>query len=131
MKTNYSEFDIKIDEIADFMYILGNYQTCVELYDKYQFAEDASWLSKYFYALKQLGQASIAEIKLQEITKKIDKDILEEELNPVDWESDEDCQYYISSEKNQLKAIRECYNNVFTSSIDILPAVCFFNNMTV
>lgn len=125
LKTNYSDFDIEIDEMADFMYILGDYQTCVDLYDKYQFVEDPSWLNKYFYALKQIGQASIAEKKLQEVTEKIEKDILEEELNPTDWESEEDYQYYISSEKSRLKDIREGYNKVFTSSINILPDVYY------
>ncbi len=78
LKTDYKEFEIEIDEMADFMYILGDYKTCIELYDKCQFLEDDSWLNRYFYALKQIGQANVAEKKLCEITEKIEKDILEE-----------------------------------------------------
>ncbi|MHB8065913.1 MAG: tetratricopeptide repeat protein [Ruminiclostridium sp.] len=123
LKTDYNEFDIEIDEMADFMYILGDYKTCVELYDKYQFLEDASWLNKYFYALKQIGKVRIAEKKLQEITEKIEKDIYEEKMNPTDWESYDEYQYYISSETKRLKDIREGYNKVFIYSTDILPDV--------
>lgn len=125
LKTDYRKFDIEIDEMADFMYILGDYKTCVELYDKYQFLKDASWLNKYFYALKQIGQARIAKKKLQEITEKIEKDIHEEKINPTDWESYDEYQYYISSETKRLKDIREGYNKVFIYSTDILPDVYY------
>lgn len=125
LKTDYREFDIEIDEMADFMYILGEYKTCVELYNKYQFFEDASWLKKYFYALKQIGQVSIAEKRLQEITEKIEQDINDEKMNPNDWESYEDYEDYISSETKRLKDIREGYNKVFIHSVDILPDVYY------
>lgn len=125
LKTDYREFDIEIDEMADFMYILGYYKTCVELYDKYQFYEDASWLNKYFYALKQIGQASIAEKRLKEIIEKIEKDIDEEKMNPTDWESYEDYEYYISSETKRLKDIREGYKKVFMGLINIFPDVYY------
>lgn len=121
LKMEYREFDIEIDEMADFMYILGDYKTCVELYNKYEFLEEASWLNKYFYALKQLGQINIAEKRLQEITEKIEKGIHEEELNPTDWESYEDYKDYISSETKRLKDIKEGYNKIFVHFVDILP----------
>lgn len=117
LKTEYAEFDIEIDEMADFIYILGDFKTCVELYDKYLFAEDASWLNKYFYALKQIGQISIAEKKLQ----KIEKEIYEEIMNPTDWESNEDFQRYISSENKRLQDIRECYKRVFIDNVKVIP----------
>lgn len=125
LKTDYREFDIEIDEMADYIYMLGEYKTCVELYNKYQFLEDASWLNKYFYALKQIEQPSIAEKKLQEITEKIEKDINEEKMNRADWESLEDYEYYISSETKRLRDIREGYNKVFVNSVDILPDVYY------
>jgi hypothetical protein len=111
--------------MADFMYILGDYKTCVELYDKYHFFEDASWLNKYFFALKQIGQASTAEKKLHEITEKIEKEIHEEKMDPTYWESYEDYEYYIISETKRLKDIREGYNKVFVNSIDILPDIYY------
>jgi tetratricopeptide (TPR) repeat protein len=125
LKTEYREFDIEIDEMSDFMYILGDYKSCVELYDKYQFLEEESWLNKYFYALKQTGQESIAEKRLQEITEKIEKDINNEKMNPTHWENYEDYEYYISSETKRLNAIREGYNKVFIYSADILPDVYY------
>lgn len=125
LKTDYKEFDIEIDEMADFIFILRDYKTCVELYDKYQFFEDTSWLKKYFYSLKRIGQTSIAENKLKEITEKIEKDISEEEINPNDWESYEDYEYYIRSETKRLKDIREEYDKVFIHSVDILPDVYY------
>lgn len=121
LKTDYREFDIEIDETADFLYILADYKTCIELYNKYQFFEDASWLNKYFYALKQIGQTSIAEKRLQEITEKIEKAIYEEKINSADWESYEDYECYISSEIKRLKDIRDGYNKVFIQLTDILP----------
>ncbi|EGW39791.1 tetratricopeptide repeat family protein [Desulfosporosinus sp. OT] len=121
LNTDYREFDIEIDEMADFLYILGDYKTCIELYDKSRYWEEASWLNKYFYALKQLGHKSIADKKLQEITGKIEKDIHETKMNPTDWESDEDYQYHISSETKRLLEIKEGYSEVFIDSIKILP----------
>lgn len=103
LKTDYREFDIEIDEMADFMYILGDYKTCIDLYDKCQFLEDASWLNRYFYALKQIGQANVAEKKLCEITEKIEKDIHEDKMNPTDWDSYEEYQNYISYEMKRLE----------------------------
>lgn len=127
LESNNRELDIEMDEMADFMYILGDYQACVELYDKDQYLQgDASWLTQYFYSLKQMGQESIAVKKLQEITKEIEEDILEKELHPLDWDSEEDYEYYLSSEKNRLTAIREGYNNVFTNSINIMPDVNYY-----
>jgi tetratricopeptide (TPR) repeat protein len=125
LKTDYREFDIEIDEMADFMYILDDYKTCIELYDKYQFFEEASWLNKYFYALKQIGQTSIAEKRLQEITEKIEKAIYEEKMNAGNWESYEEYECYISSETKRLKDIRDGYNKVFIGSTDILPDVYY------
>lgn len=125
LKTDYKVFDIEIDEMADFMYILGDYKTCVELYDKYQFYEDASWLNKYFYALKQIGQTSTAEKKLYDITEKIEKEIHEEKMDSTYWESYEDYEHYIISETKRLKDIREGYNKVFTYDIDILPDIYY------
>lgn len=121
LKTEYKDFDIEIDEMADFLYILGDYKACVELYDKCRFYEDASWLNKYFFALKQIGQKSIAYKKLQDITQKIEEDIQETKMNPTDWESDEDYQFHISSETKRLTEIREGYNKVFIDSIKIRP----------
>lgn len=123
LKTDYKKFDMEIDEMADFMYILGDYKTCIELYNKYQFFEDSNWLNKYFYALKQIGQTNIAEKALQEITEKIEKTIYEETMNIGDWDSYEDYEYYISSETKRLKDIMDGYNKVFIHSIDILPDV--------
>ena len=125
LETDYKEFDIEIDEMADFMYILGDYKTCVELYNKYQFFEDASWLNKYFCALKQIGQESIAKIRFQEITEEIEKSIAEEKTNPTDWESREEYEYYIASETMRLKDIREGYKKVFIQGADILPDVYY------
>lgn len=125
MKTDYKEFDIEIDEMADFIFILKDYKTYVELYDKYQFFEDTSWLKKYFYSLKRIEQTSITENKLKEITEKIEKDISEEQINPNDWESYEDYEYYIRSETKRLKEIREAYDKVFIHSVDILPDIYY------
>jgi tetratricopeptide (TPR) repeat protein len=125
LKTDYREFDIEIDETANFMYILGDYKTCIELYNKYQFFEDASWLNKYFYALKQIGQTRIAEKVFHQITEKIEKAICKEKMNAGDWESSEDYECYISSETKRLKDIRDGYNKVFIRSSDILPDVYY------
>jgi tetratricopeptide (TPR) repeat protein len=125
LKEDYSEFDIEIDEMTDLMYTLGDYKTCVELYDKYKFFEEASWLNKYFFALKQIGQTSIAKKKLEEIAETIEKDIQEEKMNPTGWESYEEYEHYISSESRRLKDIREGYNKVFIYSIDISPDIYY------
>lgn len=125
LKADYSEFDIEIDEMADLMFTLGDYKTCVELYDKYKFLEDASWLNKYFFALKQIGQGSIAKRKLEEVTEKIEKDIHEEKMNPTAWEDYEEYEYYISSKTRRLKDIREGYNKVFIYSIYISPDIYY------
>lgn len=121
LRTDYINFDIETDEMADFMYILKDYKTCVQLYDRCGFLEDASWLNKYFYALKQEGKVSLAENKLEEIINKIEAGIEEEKMNPTDWKNDEDYHSYIISEIKRLKDIKEGYNKIFVHSIDILP----------
>ncbi|WMT81102.1 hypothetical protein [Terrisporobacter mayombei] len=85
---------------TDYMFILGDYEHCVQLYDKSKLLEDAMWLNKYFYSLKQMNQVCKANKKLVEITQKIEKEI-NEELYSDDWESYEDYKEYITSEKKQ------------------------------
>ncbi|GEM_PF-1465193 len=123
LETDYEEFDIERDEMADFIFILRDYKTCIELYDKYHFYEDSNWLKKYFYSLKQTGQISMAEKKLEEIIEKIGKDINEEYSD--DWESYEEYIDYIFSQTKRLKDIREEYDKVFTHSTEILPDVYY------
>jgi tetratricopeptide (TPR) repeat protein len=119
MNTSYQEFDIEIDEMADYLYILEEYKACVDLYDKCNFLEDADWLNKYFYSLKQLGKFEEALEKLHDITEKIKLDVLEEQSNPSDYENEEDLEYYISSERKRLDEIWKCYNEIFSD--DIVP----------
>jgi tetratricopeptide (TPR) repeat protein len=123
LKTEYTEFDIEIDEMADFMYTLGDYKTYIKLYDKYEFLEEATWLKKYFYALKQTGKASRAKEKLQEITEKIEEYINNEKMNSAEWDSNEDYENYIFSEVKLLIDIKESYDKVFSQLVDILPDV--------
>lgn len=95
LNSNYHEFDIKIDEMADYLYILKDYKACVELYDKCEFLEETDWLEKYFYALKQLGKLEEASKKLHCITEDIKQKILETQENPSEFESDEDLKMYL------------------------------------
>lgn len=125
LKTDYEKFDIDISDMADFMFILGDYKTCVELYDKYTFAADASWLNTYFYALKQIGQTRIAEKKLEGVTQEIEDKIYKEITNPIDWESNEKLQSYIDHERKGLQDIIECYNKVFTHAIEVVPDIYY------
>ncbi len=119
MKTSYQEFDIDIDEMSDYLYILKDYKECVDLYDRCNYLEDASWLNKYFYSLKQLGKFEEALEKLHDITEKIKLDVLEKQSNTLDFEEEEDLEYYISSERKRLDDIWKCYNEIFNE--DIVP----------
>ncbi len=119
MDTSYQEFDIEIDEMADYLYILKDYKACVDLYDRCNFLEDASWLNKYFYSLKQLGNFEEALEKLHDITEKIKLDVLQEQSNPSDFEDEEDLENYISSERKRLDEIWRCYNEIFNE--DVVP----------
>ena len=121
LKADYKVFDIEIDEMTDFMFVLKDYKTCIELYNRYQFFEEASWLKKYFYSLKQIGQTVIAEKKLKEITEKIEKDISEEQINVDSLEDHKEYENYIFSETKRLKDIREEYDKIFIHSVNILP----------
>lgn len=117
MNTSYQEFDIEIDEMADFLYILKDYKACVDLYDRCNFLEDASWLNKYFYSMKQLGKFEEALGKLHDITEEIKSDVLEEQSNLSNFEDREDLEYYILSEKKRLDEIWKCYNEIFHEGV--------------
>lgn len=119
MNTSYQEFDIEIDEMADYLYILMDYKSCVESYDRSNYFATADWLNKYFYALKQLGKCEEALEKLHDITEKIKLDVLEAQSNPSDFENEEDLEYYISSERKRLDEIWKCYNEIFNE--DVVP----------
>lgn len=125
LKTNYKEFDIEIDEMADFMFLLKDYNTYIELYNKYQFFEENSWLKKYFYSLKQIGQTDTAQKKLKEITKEIEQDISGERMNVEDWDDYTEYESYICSETKRLKDIQEEYDKIFTHSVNILPDIYY------
>lgn len=116
LKTEYLEFDIETDEMADFLYILGDYKACIDLYDRCNFFEDAKWLSKYFFSLKQLGKEDLAKNRLDNIIVKINEEISDIE-NSTDFleefEDYEDYQTYLISEKKRLKDIIDCYNEFF------------------
>lgn len=115
MNTSYEDFDIERDEMADYLYILKDYKACVDLYDRCNFYETADWLNKYFYSLKQLGLHE----KAHKVIEKINLDVLEEQINPSDFEDDEDLEYYKSSERKRLDDIRKCYNEIFNG--DVVP----------
>lgn len=117
MSTYYQEFDIEIDEMADYLYILKDYKSCVDLYDRCKFLETGDWLNKYFYALKQLGKSEEAIEKLHDITEIIKLNVLEEQSNPSNFENEEDLEYYIASESKRLDEILKCYNEIFNENV--------------
>lgn len=118
LNTDYEYGDICDDDMADFMFILGDYEHCVELYDKSKLLEDAMWLNKYFYSLKQMNKVSKAKKKLVEIIENIEEEI-NEKPNFDDWENYEDYEEYITSEKNRLEEIKKCYYRIMNDNEEV------------
>lgn len=118
LNTDYEYGDICDDDMADFMFILGDYKRCVELYDKIKMFEEPVWLNIYFYSLKQMNQISKAKKKLIEIIENIEKEI-NEEPNFGESENYEDYEEYITSEKNRLEGIKKCYYKIMNDNEEV------------
>ena len=118
LNIDYEEFEIWDDDMADFMFILGDYERCVELYDKIKMFEEPVWLNIYFYSLKQINKISKAKKKLVEIIENIEEEI-NEEPNFDDWENYEDYEEYITSEKNRLEEIKKCYYRIMNDNEEV------------
>ena len=112
LESSYESLEVGANELAECMYILGDYHKCIELYDEDKLYEDESWIGQYFYALKESYSIDASEKKMNKIEKEIEQNIYEEETNYADWDSEEECKEYIDGEKVRLNKIKECYRQI-------------------
>jgi len=112
LESSYESLEVGANELAECMYMLGDYHKCIELYDEDKLYEDESWIGQYFYALKEAYSIDASEKKMNKIETQIVKNIYEEETNYAEWDSEEDCKEYIDEEKVRLNNIKECYRQV-------------------
>ncbi|ARC83412.1 tetratricopeptide repeat family protein [Clostridium argentinense CDC 2741] len=112
LESSYESLEVGASELAECMYILGDYHKCIELYDEDNLYKDESWIGQYFYALKESYGIDASEKKMNEIEEEIVKNIYEEETNYAEWDSEEDCKEYVDGEKVRLNSIKECYRQV-------------------
>lgn len=126
LESSYEGLDIGANELAECMYMLGDYHKCIKLYDKDKLYEDESWIGQYFYALKEEYSIDAVERKMNEIETQIVKNIYDEEANHIDWDSEEERKEYIDGEKVRLNKIKECYRQVING---IKPSVKIYHDI--
>ncbi|GAA0120965.1 hypothetical protein UT300018_02810 [Clostridium faecium] len=112
LESSYESLEVEASELAECMYILDDYHKCIKLYDKDKLYEDESWIRQYFYALKEAYSIDVAEKIMKDIERRIEENICEEEINYIDWDSEEECKEYIDGEKDRLNKIKECYRQI-------------------
>lgn len=100
-------------EVADIMFLIGEYSACAELYEKEKLYEDSSWLGIYFYALQQSGQSEKAYKKISQLRNDINKEVNTEQTTPQDWNDEEELNEYINQQKERLLKIEKCFYTVF------------------
>lgn len=105
--------DINAFEVADIMFLIGDYERCATLFEKEYLSAAASWLGEYYYSLKHSSQIEKAQLKFNQLCECIQQDILEEQKNPQEWDSPEELEEYIEREKKRLKSIENCFRQVF------------------
>lgn len=116
LNTAYSDFDIEHDMLADLMFSVGEFQLCLDLYDKEKLWESADWLSIYFYIQKKTNRANDAFKKLSDVIDKISMEIMHCTLDDFDGNKKEFYEY-INSEKERIESIKTAYNNIFHDNI--------------
>ncbi len=117
MKFESKVVEIHEIDLINLLFMNGNYEECVRMYDDVQFAISASWLYDYFYALRQLGKSNVAEEKFKEIILKMETDLEFKRGNLVDWDSQEELDEYIKSELEEIADIKKCYDDVFRKNV--------------
>ena len=113
----HSETDAVEDmDIAEIMFLLGDYHSCTVFYDKEDYYEESDWLNRYFYALKQTGSTEKAYRRLAACREEILQDIKEAENTAEEWDSRKDLIEYIASQRERLAEIETGYRQIFTSN---------------
>ena len=119
----YENFDGADWMFTDFMFTLGRYEYVVNYYDNNEYAEDVSWRSEYFYSLKMLGKDKEALLILEKLVKEYEEEIAtaEKEISfgsgDDDYETADDKDEDIVELKEELIAMKKCYNDVFVNNI--------------
>ncbi len=91
------------DEIADFLYILGDFNYVSKFYeDNSPCAEDISWLGQYFYSLKMLEKYEEAYLKLNNFIEEVESKIRKWEIKKC----------YTDVFENNMKPSIEPYHNI-------------------
>lgn len=116
LSIDYGAVDVDEYDIAHLMFLAGNYEQCVMLYEKADYAESADWLGEFFFGLKTLNRIKQAKAKLHDIILETDANITDCQNEASEWEPKELAARI--SFLNQKKAeIRECYDTVFVKNL--------------
>ncbi|MDF2556535.1 MAG: hypothetical protein K0R71_363 [Bacillales bacterium] len=134
LNIDYTSLNIDHCEIADLMFLVGEYEICIELYNKTRLYDTADWLGIYFFSFKMINRGKVALEKLDNVTCDIENEIAGSTLEDFNG-SKRDFNYYLESEGERLKNIKTVYNNIFTNevkpkvsdNIDLLYA-CYYIN---
>ncbi len=109
--------EILYKDLSDLLFMNGEYDECVKLYDEIQYGPRANWLGEYFYSLKQIGKEDIAKNRLNEVIKAFELDIQMQSGNLSVWDSQNELDEYIKSEEEELRNIKKCFDDVFVKNI--------------
>ncbi|WP_353094827.1 hypothetical protein [Tissierella praeacuta] len=120
LDVDYSTLNIEHYMLADLMFLVGEFQQCIILYDKENLWETADWLSLYFYSQKEIDCKENALKKLQHIVNKGNMEIKDCKLEDFDG-NEKDLNKYIDNERERVESIRTAYDNVFNT--DIKPKI--------
>ena len=119
----YEDFDDADRILTDFMFTLGRFEYVINYYDINEYAEGISWRSEYFYSLKMLGKDAEALLKFESIVKSYEEEIelAEKEISfggdDDNYESVDERDEDIVEIKEELRAMKKCYNDVFNKSV--------------
>ena len=116
LNIDYFKFDIEHYMLADFMFSVGEYQHCFELYDKeQQLWETADWLSLYFYSQKKMNRTEDASKKLYQVIDAISEKIKDCRLE--DFDDKKDFDEYIHSENKRMEDVKTAYQDIFYADV--------------
>ena len=111
---SFLEFSVDEMELADFMYLLEEYDQARLLYEKCNhYLINEEWISRYFYTLKELGLQSVAIKKMRAIQMGIRNSLLDVKHNNSLFDEITERDEYIEIENLRLKKITEGFQDVF------------------
>jgi tetratricopeptide (TPR) repeat protein len=113
---DYCALDVDEFDLAKLMFLIGDYERCIKLYEKANFSETADWLGEYFYSLKALNQGDQAKEKFYDTIQKIEEDIADKQNEASQWEQKE-LESYISGVSLTKSEIQECYRDAFVNNL--------------